>query len=377
MLHLGQIEKEWRALVQQLQQATSSGSSSESGRASGSGSSSGSGSGAGVGVGAPTTAGGAVAGVGATPGQVVSECVQKRRVAWSDMRVLQRGYDGRMAANIESPVPPSSVSSLLPEGRRVQTRRSFWVGNHLRIDLSIVQQQQLSRTPGNATASGSAPQVRYECEIEGLPPESTVFAGPRPELEWRFGSLNHGAFEPGLAPHDFQAIARRFMAMFQQSQTPDKPSATPATKTSLNPATSPLERVTRVEEWHIEDLLYPGGLRNRQAKLVSSVHSSEKSSVPSAPNAVASSNPDQQMVANVWNWIVEILDSFGKSSGSEAVDGPLLVLHLDSSSSAAAGSSSGASTSASAPPVTPPVAAICADVLLVPINREISVSRHN
>lgn len=114
------------------------------------------------------------------------------------------------------------------------------------------------------------------------------------ELELRFGKLDQGSFESGAEAGDFQALARKFMHMFQQGKSTSSQLATPAAtfkktdeekesmdaKHAEKPA-SLLGRITRIEEWHFEDILYEGGFRTRQAKLVSSLSSLPG---PSGPN---------------------------------------------------------------------------------------------
>lgn len=185
------------------------------------------------------------------PGSTVSECVQKQRIMWSDMRVLQRKYDGRFSLKYERPVKASSVANIMLEQRRMQTRRSFWIENYLRVDLSIVQQQQLLQKNNNTNhfSTTSAPVISYEVELE---------------------------------------------------------------------------------------LLAEG----------------------------AQTLSDQQLVTHLYNWIIEIQDSFGKINGSDTVDGPLLVLKLvpNSSNQHSTNTSPNSSTTQKA---------ICADILLVPISRDI------
>lgn len=185
-------------------------------------------------------------------GTTLTEHVQKQRMMWSDMRVLQRKYDGRFSLKCERPVPPSSMANLLPEMRRMQTRRSFWVENYLRIDLSIVQQQIMSSGP--SVQHMATPVVRYEVELELLPDGAQVLS-------------------------------------------------------------------------------------------------------------------DKQLVEHLWNWILEILDSFGKINGSETVDGPLLLIRL------APGSSTTTTTTTTNSTLNTQKA-ICTDVLLVPIARDICRSNH-
>jgi len=183
-------------------------------------------------------------------GNSVTEFIQKQRVAWTDMRVLQRKYDARFSLKCERGVSQSSIANLTPDQRRMQTRRSFWIENYLRIDLSIVQQQSLNQHHHNH---------------------------------------NH----------------------------------------NNNNATSPSVR------WEIEMEIVPEG---------------------------ASQLSDQQLVGHMWNWALEILDSFGKIKGSETVDGPLLVLRLKPDTNAE---------------TTQNVRAICTDVLLVPVTRDICRNNNN
>lgn len=95
----------------------------------------------------------------------MTEFIQKQRVAWTDMRVLQRKYDARFSLKCERGIPQSSIANLTPDQRRMQTRRSFWIENYLRIDLSIVQQQKLNHHQSNSVT----PSVRWEVEIEIIP----------------------------------------------------------------------------------------------------------------------------------------------------------------------------------------------------------------
>jgi hypothetical protein len=198
----------------------------------------------------PLTAGSAES-VGAT----VSEYVRKQRVMWSDMRVLQRKYDGRFSLGCECPVPSTAMANLSPEQRRMQTRRAFWVENYLRIDLSIVQQQQLS---SSNTQHPHPPTIRYEAEMELLPEGAQVLS-------------------------------------------------------------------------------------------------------------------DAQLVSHLWNWILEIEDSFGKINGSETVDGPLWIVRLSPTVTSTV-TSTGTSNDNVQKPATDK--AICTDVLLVPISRDVSRSNH-
>lgn len=177
--------------------------------------------------------------------QSTSEFIQKQRVAWSDMRVLQRKYDGRFALKCERSVSQSVMANLNPEQRRMQTRRSFWIENYLKIELSIVQQQSL-----NQSSSGKGPSVRYEVEMEIIPEGALALS-------------------------------------------------------------------------------------------------------------------DQQIVHHIWNWALEILDSFGKLQASESVDGPLLVLRLKPEDNHKLQSNPTDQRSAAQ-------RAVAADVLLVPTARDIA-----
>jgi hypothetical protein len=111
----------------------------------------------------------------------ISEVIQKQRISWMDFRVLQRRYDLRASLKCERPVPSNSINGGIATQRRMQTRRSFWIENYLRIDLSMVQQQNLLiHNPTNNnnninnistpnSSSRPAPSVRYEIEMELLP----------------------------------------------------------------------------------------------------------------------------------------------------------------------------------------------------------------
>jgi hypothetical protein len=74
------------------------------------------------------------------------------------MRVLQRKYDGRLSLKMEIPKP--EMHGLTALERRMQTRRSFFVEKFLRVDLSIVQCQNLQHL------ITSPPVVKYEVELE-------------------------------------------------------------------------------------------------------------------------------------------------------------------------------------------------------------------
>jgi mRNA capping enzyme, beta chain len=107
----------------------------------------------------------------AAPPATVMEAVRKARLVWSDQKVVQRKYDGRLALKSEQPLNPDAWNALLatqggPRTRRSQTRRSFWVDAHLRIDLSIVHQEPPH--PQLALPNGGR-ITRYEGELELLP----------------------------------------------------------------------------------------------------------------------------------------------------------------------------------------------------------------
>lgn len=181
-------------------------------------------------------------GTNATNGQDVThtqkEFIQKQRVMWSDMRALQRKYDGRFGLKMERTVAQSGLANAVPEQRRMQTRRSFSVENYLKIELSIVQQQSLS-------SSSKSPLTRYEVEME-------------------------------LLPLGAQQLS------------------------------------------------------------------------------------DQQIVAHIWNWTLEILDSLGKTATTDTTDGPLLFVRLKPNEQNPSSVDNRECK------------AICADTMLVAVTREIS-----
>lgn len=118
-----------------------------------------------------------------------SERVKKTSVAHSDMRVLQRPYDTRFSLKIEQ-----TLDNKQPAGQgalkfvRLQTRRSFWVENVMRIDLSVIKSSSI--------AAATTYEVEMELVAEGCAllsdgqVVSRLFEWMREMQTW-LGALNH------------------------------------------------------------------------------------------------------------------------------------------------------------------------------------------
>jgi hypothetical protein len=90
--------------------------------------------------------------------------MSKDRIAYVDLRVLQRKYDCRLGLKREQPVRNVSMPLGPALSRRSQLRRSFWTSDGCRIDLSAVASYDGSTTAGRTT---------FEAEIEVVDPKLT------------------------------------------------------------------------------------------------------------------------------------------------------------------------------------------------------------
>ena len=118
------------------------------------------------------------------PNQVI-ETIEKERIAFLDILVVQRAYDVRLALKRESPVMKKKdekvgdmVNNKLQTQRDVK-RTSFYTDDDLRIDLSVIQQHDF------LVNNGMTPTKTYEIEIECLKEAS------QRETERIFASLQY------------------------------------------------------------------------------------------------------------------------------------------------------------------------------------------
>jgi hypothetical protein len=93
------------------------------------------------------------------------ELISKDRLAFVDMRVLQRKYDCRLALKREQPARNASAHLGQVTSRRSQLRRSFWTSDGCRIDLSAIASYEGGSTAGRGPPQLTGPTT-FEAEIE-------------------------------------------------------------------------------------------------------------------------------------------------------------------------------------------------------------------
>ncbi len=93
------------------------------------------------------------------------ELITKDRLAFVDMRVLQRKYDCRLGLKREQPARNASTPLGQAMSRRSQLRRSFWTSDGCRIDLSAVASYDGGSSGGRGPPQLTGPTT-FEAEIE-------------------------------------------------------------------------------------------------------------------------------------------------------------------------------------------------------------------
>jgi hypothetical protein len=241
----------------------------------------------------------------------IKEYVQKQRVVWSDMRALQRKYDGRFSLKYERPISPSTIAHIPLLQRRLQTRRSFWIGKFAMENPSDLDRRGVSvANVGKFAKSGND-----------------------------FGKSGNDC-------ENFMRIDLSIVQLFVQQQ--------PHGKTSSSSSSSSSSSQPPVITYECEIEILAEG---------------------------AETMSDAKLVGYLYNWILEINDLFGKITGSEVVDGSLLVVRtLGESSNTAIPTMVPSAVNPNLVPSPPigaaasvkiPTRAICSDTLLMPVNREL------